>query len=1333
MSDLFLIGASGVTAARKALSVTGENIANVGTEGYRRRETVQTEIAGAQSSPFLRGVDPQGVLVSDIRRAFDALLAARARDASGALSAAQATVPHLRSLESRLMAEGGGPQPQIDAFFDALGALSAVPDSTGLRRVTIETGQAMVAGIADLALGIETLQQDIAEQRGVALEEANRLLTEIGALQGSIVVSKDAGARNPLLDQRDKLVGDLAKLVDITVDLGAGGLAEVRLGSLPNGPVLVSGGQAATLEEGTTPGRLVARSWEPGAPVLGRPVTGGVLGGLAGADATLAEVAAQIDDWAGAMARDLNAVHRGNLDLAGRPGGDLVSLAGWRAEALAANRGDAAARVVVVDAALMPEGPIDILRDEAAGLWRAYDAGGVELGSGAERLSLPGLSVEIEGAGRDGDRFRLVETSGWAGHMTWLVEDPARLALAGATRVDAMPGNTGNGSIQVSPDPPPPAAAPDLAELLSGGGPVEFLTPGVIGRLPQGSVMAELAALPRPAAREFALAPGAGVSALELDDGTRFEAGAEIPPEDFAAALTAGTIRDATGRRLVDLGLSLGLEGGRLTLSAVEGAPLPGATLESGAGNVAGVQISDAAPAAQLAVFTREGRQVAGPALSAAEAMALVTEANGFLPGAVYGQGGAGDVARLSGLGDAALSLGRDAGIATFTGAGPAPRLPASAVTLDGPGLSGSVDLPEGTSAARRAELIGAALPVEAGALTRLALEAPVTGRISLSLTGDNLTARRITADLGAGGLGALAAAINAEAAVTGIRAELSPGAGRLELIHGSGADVVLGDVAHDGGGALTVQRLDPGGAALGGPVSLSDAGPDGARITGLVTLRAAGDFAASEDGVLREADFDAFLGGAMARESGAAGAVETLRFAGGLAPGLSLSMPDGRRVEFTADPALAGMNGPEQARAMLARLREEAPASRLVGAPLAEMPPVGAVLKLSLGGEGYAIRMGESGPVVEGPEPDRLAVSFDGAGRLVVETQGGDIDGGALMLPVDAGEAGRFGLGIADAPMTEIRGIAPVALPASFGVELGGTRFDVTVTGGGVSLPPGFPGSGSIDPVTGGVILSVDARAGDVRIPPEAGAADAGFLTLGASARIAGDRLTLTASDGRRLDPIALPAGSAQRITLEGLAGEELLVVMTGPGALRLSGDVTLDPAAAPGPRELRVLDAATGRVGLFDAETGVEIATRVLDAGGSASLGGVAVTLGGGFATGDRFLLTPNTQAPSDGRGAEALADLARRDSTTARGGFAGIYSDILVGLGAKVAAAEQRVVVATTQKESADRAEARLSAVDLDTEAARLLQQQQAYQASAQVLSVARQIFDTLINVL
>lgn len=1336
MGDLFSIAASGIAATRSAMSVTSSNIANVDTEGYSRRDTVQTEIAGAETSPLIRGIDQQGVQVTEIRRAFDQLLAARSREAAGGLAAAQANAPYLRELETRLMTEGGGPLPQLEAFFDALTALAASPEDMGIRRVAVEAGKALAGGVADLGKGIEALRGAIAEDAGVALGKANDLLEGLAELQGSIAVQKDGAAKNPLLDRRDRMLKELSGLVDVSVRIDAGGLAELRLGADPNGPVILSGARAGHLVPGE-PGRLVAQSWDPTQPERSRAITGGTLGGLASADAALRGVAQDVDAWAGAIARDLNLVHRGALDLAGEPGGDLLSLAGWSAEGLAANRGAAAASVTVTDAALMPEGPIELVRDAPAGLWRALGPDGAVLAEGNGRLGLPGLTVEIEGEAADGDRIRLTDTSGWAGHMSWLVETGARLAAAGALRVEAMPGNAGAGRLSAVPAPLPPADVPDLSALLADGAPVEFLSGGVVGRLPAGLASASLQALPRQAAQEFATLPGGMVEALTLDPaGTpiRFEAAGAMTPEAFAAALQEGTIRDADGRRLSELGLSLEAAEGRLTLAAAEGVSLPGATLDGTAGPVAGVLVSSEVPAAALSVFTRDGKQLSGPPLSAAEALALLTEANGFLPGASYGPAaGLADVTRVAAAGNSALTLGTDAPILTFTGAGPVPATAASLVTLDGDGLGGAgLTLPEGTSAARRAELIAAAFPVAVDAETAVELALPATGRLSLSLTGDTLTPRAITADLGAGGPAALAQAVNAQAAATGITAELSSDGARLVLRHAGGADIVLGGVAHELGGTVGLTRLGPDGAALAAPVTLGGGSADGARITGTLRLSQAGEMAASEDGVLRDGQRDAFLGGAITRSASQAGSAQALSFRGaGIAPGLAVTTPDGREIGFGPEAALGGLSGADQAAGLLAQMRAEAPASRLVGAPMAAPPPLGATLKLALGSEGYAIRMTAAGLQVDGPEPGRLSATIDAAGRLVVETVGGDLDGAALVLPPDAGAAERFGLGMADAPVTRLAGIAPESLPASFGIEIGGLRHDVTATAGGVSLPPGFPGSAGIDAATGGVVFEIDARAGAVRIPPEAGAAAAGFVTLGAAARIEGDRLTLTATDGRRLETRALASGSAQALTLADVPNEELLVVMTGPGALRLAGATEAAARPAVTPREIRVIDAATGRIGLFDPTTGTELASRTLDASGTATIGGYAVTLSGKLADGDRFAILPNGDGQGDGRGAEALAALARRDTGTDRGGFGALYAELVGELGAQVAAADRRIDTATARKESAERAETAVSGVDLDAEAARLLQQQQAYQANAQVLSVARQLFDTLLN--
>ena len=50
----------------------------------------------------------------------------------------------------------------------------------------------------------------------------------------------------------------------------------------------------------------------------------------------------------------------------------------------------------------------------------------------------------------------------------------------------------------------------------------------------------------------------------------------------------------------------------------------------------------------------------------------------------------------------------------------------------------------------------------------------------------------------------------------------------------------------------------------------------------------------------------------------------------------------------------------------------------------------------------------------------------------------------------------------------------------------------------------------------------------------------------------------------------------------------------------------------------------------------------------------------------------------------------------------------------------------------REASIEAESAYSGVNLDTEAANLIQQQQAYQASARILSTARELFETLLRV-
>lgn len=100
MAGLYDIAASGISAYRNALSVTGQNIANINTEGYRRREATLQEVSASQSGIYTKADQTGlGVRVEEIGRAFDSFLAARVRDTNADFASADTYRTMLDELE----------------------------------------------------------------------------------------------------------------------------------------------------------------------------------------------------------------------------------------------------------------------------------------------------------------------------------------------------------------------------------------------------------------------------------------------------------------------------------------------------------------------------------------------------------------------------------------------------------------------------------------------------------------------------------------------------------------------------------------------------------------------------------------------------------------------------------------------------------------------------------------------------------------------------------------------------------------------------------------------------------------------------------------------------------------------------------------------------------------------------------------------------------------------------------------------------------------------------------------------------------------------------------
>lgn len=127
-----------------------------------------------------------------------------------------------------------------------------------------------------------------------------------------------------------------------------------------------------------------------------------------------------------------------------------------------------------------------------------------------------------------------------------------------------------------------------------------------------------------------------------------------------------------------------------------------------------------------------------------------------------------------------------------------------------------------------------------------------------------------------------------------------------------------------------------------------------------------------------------------------------------------------------------------------------------------------------------------------------------------------------------------------------------------------------------------------------------------------------------------------------------------------------------------------------------------------------------------------GWSLTLRGSPTAGETFTVTASPPGSGGQNGGNAEAMLAMRDLAT----FDGVplsegYGAMLSHLGTQVQGAKFSASYSAQVASNTESARASVSGVNLDEEAARLLQYQQAYQASAKFLQIAQSTFDTLMQ--
>jgi flagellar hook-associated protein 1 FlgK len=205
----------------------------------------------------------------------------------------------------------------------------------------------------------------------------------------------------------------------------------------------------------------------------------------------------------------------------------------------------------------------------------------------------------------------------------------------------------------------------------------------------------------------------------------------------------------------------------------------------------------------------------------------------------------------------------------------------------------------------------------------------------------------------------------------------------------------------------------------------------------------------------------------------------------------------------------------------------------------------------------------------------------------------------------------------------------------------------------------------------------------------------------------------------------------------IAGGVNEDLLVFVTGTGSAQMSGQWG-EVAQQDTREQLRqninvVFSSDASSYTLVDVATETNIASGTLSGGGSIQHNGWEVSFDGVVQANDTYAVRGNQYLAGDNRNLLQIIELqADKTIFDGRGDFTGVYTDIIGELGgaamqAGVSRDAQQIIVDQAQQKRDE-----TSAVSLDEEAANLLRFQQAYQASAQIISTANKLFDTILGI-
>lgn len=322
MSGLFQgleVGKRALLTHQLSLSTIGHNMANVGTAGYTRQRTRVSSATPIELANYNVG---NGVTVQSIEHIRDLFLTSQYRRENKSLGEWNYKEKTLSQIES-FFAEPSDNSlgDTMNKFWDSWSSLaSGDADSSTPRNQILSDATTMINSFHSLDNQLRQLLATTDHDVEMRVNEINLYTRQIANLN-RLVASEELGGKhaNDLRDQRDLLIDELSKLIDVTTREKSNGTTTVFISGL----AVVENDD--TFELGTNVVKSGTNSaireiiWKDTKTKV--KITGGETKGLLEMrDKIVPGYIERLDELAAAIVEEVNAVHRAGTDLHGNTG-----------------------------------------------------------------------------------------------------------------------------------------------------------------------------------------------------------------------------------------------------------------------------------------------------------------------------------------------------------------------------------------------------------------------------------------------------------------------------------------------------------------------------------------------------------------------------------------------------------------------------------------------------------------------------------------------------------------------------------------------------------------------------------------------------------------------------------------------------------------------------------------------------------------------------------------------------------------------------------------------------------------------------------------------------